>query len=325
MMKYLMILLLFGFLSAQAEEKKKVANIKVPERSVSYLMTKIKKRIKRFRWDSTFFHDKGWKVGGHSVNGMPLIYWTCGDPDEKNHSLVLSAVHGDEITPVYFGFRLVEWVKARPEVCKDKFIVIAPIVNPDGFLRYTRGTRTNYNKVDLNRNFDTPEWREHARHLWETKYDKQRRYFPGDKPSSQPETVFQKWLINEFQITKILSVHAPLNILDYDGPKDTEAGEFAKAYYESCFQLKKEIIKATPDLNFFAYGTFPGSLGNYAGKHLGIPTITVELPSIDYSKAMQYFADMEKGNMVFFDYRVKEKPQYLKDKEKWFTQAKADN
>src|SRR5690606_41921411 len=76
-------------------------------------------------------------------------------------------VHGDEVTPVYFGFRVVEWLKARPEICEKAFVVVAPIINPDGFLRYTSGTRTNYNKVDLNRNFDTPEWRseEHTSEL----------------------------------------------------------------------------------------------------------------------------------------------------------------
>ncbi|MCB0349360.1 MAG: succinylglutamate desuccinylase/aspartoacylase family protein [Bdellovibrionales bacterium] len=287
-----------------------------PHKSVGVLMDTVKNRTKPYKWDPLLFNDKGWLIGGYSVDGMPLLYWVCGDINAKNRSLVLSAVHGDEITPVYFGFRLVEWVKARPNLCKDKLIVIAPLVNPDGFLRYQRGTRTNFNKVDLNRNFPTPEWNQNAHKIWKEKYSSRRRYYPGDKAGDQPENTFQRWLINEFKITKILSIHAPLNILDYDGPISEEVNNdnFAKTYFDSCYILKENMKRATSKLRFFAYGTFPGSLGNYAGKILGIPTLTVELPTTDASKAMQYFADMEKSHQIFFDFAVEERPNYLKER-----------
>tara|TARA_B100001248_G_C27384910_1_gene459077 strand:- start:75 stop:1058 length:984 start_codon:yes stop_codon:yes gene_type:complete len=305
---FLLILSLFAYENIDEAFKSE------KKHSVEHLMKKVRERIRPFKWDATFFHDKGWLIGGYSVNGMPLLYWTCGDPKSENRSLVLSAVHGDEVTPVYYGFRLVEWVKARPKVCEDKFIVVAPLVNPDGFLRYSNGTRTNYNKVDLNRNFSTPEWAENAHQLWRERYSQRRRYYPGKQADSQPETFFQKWLIQEFKVHKILSVHAPLNILDYDGPRSVAGDELLKAYSESCYDLKKQVVKATPSLKFYAYGTFPGSLGNYAGKYLGIPTLTTELPSTNASNAPKYFADMEKGNQVFFDFLIKDKPRYLKER-----------
>ncbi len=273
---------------------------------ISDLMGKLKARIlqKNFDWDLSLFHEEGWLTHGKTVNGLPLIYWTCGSKEASNRSLVLSAVHGDEVTPTYFGFRLIEWLKARPESCKNRFIVVAPMVNPDGFLRYTSGTRTNYNKVDLNRNFDTPDWDKSALHLWKTKYGSRRRRYPGPKAGSEPETLFQQWLITEFKPVKILSVHAPLNILDYDGPRNGVTQAFSDKYIASCESLKSEMKKSTSLLKFHGYGLFPGSLGNYAGKQRGIPTVTAELPSTTASKAGHYFGLLEKATQVFFEYEI---------------------
>jgi protein MpaA len=266
----------------------------------------------------SLFATSGWKKWGKSIYGRPLIYWTCGNPDNENTSLILSAVHGDEVTPVYFGFRVVEWIKARPELCEKAFVIVAPIVNPDGFLRYSSGTRSNYNKVDLNRNFDTPEWKDDALRIWKTKYRSQRRYFPGNTAASEPEVEFQKWLIDEFKPAKILSVHSPLNHLDFDGPINGVNSEIAKkfteTYVKSCDLLRKQLEKSATGLNFFAYGTFPGSLGNYAGRHKGIPTITVELPTTDYKLAPVYFGQMEKGLNVFLGYELKDRPRQLAEK-----------
>ena len=281
-----------------------------PQKTLEDLKTQVREVIKRrqYKWDASVFSMAGLQVRHFSVQGYPLGYYTCGDAESKNRSLVLSAVHGDEVTPVYFGFRLVDWLKANPEVCRDKFIVIAPLVNPDGFFRYTRGTRTNWNKVDLNRNFDTPEWTEKAHHLWKTRFASQRRYFPGDTAASEPETEFQKWLIATFRPTKIMSVHAPLNILDYDGPGIENAQAFTRAYVDSCEALNKAVSSATTLLKFFPYGAFPGSLGNYAGQSKGVPTFTVELPTAKADEAPFYFGDMEKGNRLFFEYELAPRP-----------------
>jgi murein peptide amidase A len=275
---------------------------------VDALLTEIKKtvRTRAYKWDLSVFSAEGLKVQGQSVGQRPLVYYTCGDKDSGNNSLILSTVHGDEVNPAYFGFRLIEWLRARPELCQKGFVVIAPLVNPDGFLRYTKGTRTNANKIDVNRNFDTPEFAQLAMKLWKEKF-KSRRYYPGEKPASEPETQFQKWLIDEFKPNKILSIHAPLNILDYDGPSDADTQAFSKSYIDSCEYLKTAIQKATPSLKFFAYGIFPGSLGNYAGKQRGIPTFTVELPTTDASLAGQYFGDLETGTRLFIMQTVTQK------------------
>ena len=244
---------------------------------------------------------------GKSVNGLPLIYWSCGDEKSGNRSLILSAVHGDEVTPVFFGFRLVEWLKANPQVCKDNFIVVAPIVNPDGFLRYTAGTRTNYNKVDLNRNFPTPDWDKDAMTRWKQtaiKGQPQRRYFPGEKSGSEPEIHFQLKLIDEFRPTKIMSVHAPLHFFDLDGPDVDQVKVFAKNYVQAVEAMKQEMKKTTLLLRFQTYGIFPGSLGNYAGKFRGIPTITAELPSSNPVLAAEYFGNLIESTKSFMLYDI---------------------
>lgn len=292
---------------AWAEDKATLTADASSVASVSELMDKLIKRVQKrqFDWDISLFVKEGWKTRGQTVNNLPLIYWSCGDKKAINRSLILSAVHGDEVTPVYFGFRLVEWLKARPEVCKDKFIVVAPIVNPDGFLRYRRGTRTNYNKVDLNRNFNTPDWLPLAHKKWRSRLingKPQRRYYPGDTPDSEPEIHFQKWLIDEFHPTKVMSVHAPLRLLDFDGPTTELNRIFSEEYISSVEAMKIELKASSKFLRYQAYGSFPGSLGNYAGRQKGIPTVTLELPSTRASKAPYYFGMVEKSTRVFIDF-----------------------
>jgi protein MpaA len=283
---------------------------KVTQKTIPELMADLRDRIKtkKYNWDLSLFHDQGWLSNGYSVNGQPLIYWTCGSPNHQNASLILSAVHGDEVTPVYYGFRVVEYLKARPELCNDAFIVVAPIVNPDGFLRYKSGTRSNFNKVDLNRNFDTPDWHLYAHKLWRENYKGERRYFPGTRAASEPETVFQAWLVENFKPVKILSVHSPLDILDYDGPKTADALKLSENYLKSLRGLKEAVKKATPSLKYFEYGHFPGSLGNFAGKQRGIPTLTAELPTADAQFAAYYFGLIEEGTRIFIQQRITDSP-----------------
>src|SRR5580704_15172583 len=97
------------------------------------LMGELRAANKIRKWSETIYTDEGWKVHGTSVKGRPLIYFTCGEKNE-NTTLMLSSVHGDEITPVYFGLRLVSWLKGEPDLCREYRVIVAPLVNPDGYL-----------------------------------------------------------------------------------------------------------------------------------------------------------------------------------------------
>lgn len=230
-----------------------------------------------------------WKVGGTSVEGRALVYAEFGDPKAKNVTLVFSAVHGDEITPVYLGLKLAHWLNETEASLKNTRVIVAPLVNPDGYFHKPKH-RTNAHRVDVNRNFATQDWQASALRSWAIKFHKDPRRYPGNEPRSEPETIFQENMIRQFKPQKIISIHAPLNFLDYDGPSAASMSldKFPKAYVEQCLQLRKRV-KATSS------GFFPGSLGNYAGQELGIPTLTLELPSANAKLAESYWKKFSEG------------------------------
>ena len=65
--------------------------------------------------------------------------------------------------------------------------------------------------------------------------------------------------IATFQPDIIVSIHAPYGLLDFDAPKLSKAPE-------SFGRIQLNLL-----------GTYPGSLGNYAGIQLQIPVLTLEL------------------------------------------------
>lgn len=241
-----------------------------------------------------------WKSLGSSVEGRPLVYIEFGDPHAENTTLIFSTVHGDEITPLYVGLQLVNWIQERlPELDQKTRVVIAPLVNPDGFFHSPK-TRMNARGVDVNRNFATKDWKERALVSWKKKFRSDPRRFPGHQPGSEPETRFQEALIHQVKPQKILSIHSPLNFLDYDGPSQLTLEQFPSDYAKSCERLKKT-------LNAISGGYYPGSLGNYAGQELGIPTVTLELPSADPKKAEKYWQQFLRGIKTVIHFSV---PKY---------------
>ena len=169
--------------------------------------------------------------------------------------LLLGGIHGDEYSSVSVVFK---WLNTLQKHHSGLFHwKIAPLVNPDGLLQ-KNSTRVNSNGVDLNRNFPVPKWSDSAIKHWEEQTKRNPRRFPGEFALSEPET---KWLVEEihrFNPDVLVSVHAPHGIVDYDGP-DRAPNKLGRLY-----------------LNLL--GTYPGSLGRYAGTDLNIPVVTIELP-----------------------------------------------
>jgi protein MpaA len=133
-----------------------------------------------------------------------------------------------------------------------------PAVNPDGLLD-GQAVRQNASGVDLNRNFPSQDWDTAAIEYWRNNTGENPRRYPGQEAASEPEV---RWLIEQiekFEPEVIVSVHAPYHLLDFDGPS----------------QAPDKI----GDLYLHQLGVYPGSLGNYAGLDLGIPVVTLELPS----------------------------------------------
>jgi protein MpaA len=290
------ILLIFSLLSFHGQGLRAETIEKTPAELCSALDQSFKKR----KWGKASCSLAGdqsiWQEGGTSVKGRPLMYAVFGDEKATNTTLIFSMVHSDEITPLYLGFQIAAWAKTNMAEHPNAKLIIAPLVNPDGFMDVPK-TRTNAHGVDCNRNFTTKDWARDALKAWRKKFHSEKRRFPGYKPNSEPETVFQKMLIEKFKPNKIVSIHSPLNIIDYDGPDHVKLLNFSREYVQKCEELRKKV-KASSS------GFFPGSLGNYTGQELGIPTITLELPTARAEKAEEYWKQLKKGIVTVVTYVV---------------------
>ncbi|MFL0796741.1 MAG: murein peptide amidase A [Cellvibrionaceae bacterium] len=196
---------------------------------------------------------------GHSTQGRPITtkeYPPLASRRPLGRVLLMGGIHGDEFSAVSIMFR---WMEKLDLYHSGLFHwQVVPLLNPDGLLR-KRSQRQNHNGIDLNRNFPTPDWHQLAKKYWEKRTYRNPRRFPGKFPGSEPETKWFMKLIKDFEPDAIIAVHAPHKLVDFDGP--TKAPQ----------QLGP--------LRLRQLGIYPGSLGNYGGVHLGIPVVTVELPS----------------------------------------------
>ncbi len=248
---------------------------------------KIDKYFAKYNWGESHCEDFSWHHVRNSHWGNPIMWFTFGDVEEakrkhKNATIILCGVHGDEITPVKFCFDVMNDLKQNPQVIKDNLVVIAPIVTPDSFFR-KYPTRTNGRGIDVNRNFPTKDWNKNALRLWKTRYRSSKRRYPGKVAKSEQETIFQINLIKLYHADKIISVHAPLTLLDYDGPthqhgKKTEG-----------LQLLVQMSNKAGKYRVNNYPFFTGSLGNWAGNERNIPTYTLELPNSDWTKTQKFY------------------------------------
>ncbi|WP_228766896.1 MULTISPECIES: M14 family zinc carboxypeptidase [Thiomicrorhabdus] len=182
------------------------------------------------------------------------------DPSNPAHNgriLFISGIHGDEYTAISITYL---WMQAmlKHQYRSSQHWLFMPLANPDGLLGKNPATRMNANGVDLNRNFPSPDWDRWALKYWKHRYAKNPRRYPGPSAASENETKWMVEVIKKFRPDAIISVHAPYGLLDYDGP-------------EYATPNKIGILKHRE------LGTFPGSLGRYAGEYLEIPVLTLEL------------------------------------------------
>jgi len=239
----------------------------------------LKMHFKKMGWNDLHPERINWQYYRKSQMKRPLVFTAFGE-SKKDITIFLGGVHGDESPSVYIMFRLAEFLKQNPHLYKNKTIIIAPLINPDGFFR-TPQTRANARGVDINRNFPTGNW--HSAH--------QDRYFPGPSANSESETKFQVALINRYKPNKIISVHSPLGFYDYDGPSSD---------FDAIVVWLKKMSREN-GLPLRRYKVFPGSLGNYAGVERKIHTLTIELPSSVPQQSAKNFDRMKRTLLDVLD------------------------
>jgi protein MpaA len=184
-----------------------------------------------------------------SVAGRPIDVLTFGTGPQT--VLVLAGMHGDEPTSVALARTLIRHLQVLPDTAFLQRIAVMPVVNPDGLAAHTR---RNAHHIDLNRNFPTQDFGTGA-HTG--------RYNGGRVAGSEPETRAVMHVTEYYQPMLIISLHAPLGCINYDGPAEKNARRMARLD-------RFPIIKQLPTPS-------PGSLGTYYGKERGLPVITLEL------------------------------------------------
>lgn len=182
-------------------------------------------------------------VVGASVENRPIDCFEMGVGEEV--ILIISSIHGNEKAGSSLVRLLMRFLNQNPALLNGKRLLLIPVSNPDGFHRHTR---FNANGIDLNRNFPAS--------------NRVRKAAFGPDSMSEPETRAIIQLIEKHAPDRIISLHEPLNCIDYDGP----AKAFAEYLSDYC------------DLPVRRIGPKPGSLGSNAGMDLNIPTVTLEFP-----------------------------------------------
>lgn len=190
--------------------------------------------------------------GCESVQGTPIFHYDQkGDAKKTANILVFSLIHGDE-TPAGSVGRF--WMERLSGIVPRNNWRVVPVLNPDGVVKKTR---TNANSIDVNRNFPTLDWNEKAQSYWKRDSKSNPRRFPGNVAGSEPETVCALKHIEDFKPDFIVSIHTPLKVLDFDGPK-----------------VKPPKYDYLP---WKSLGHYPGSLGRYMWFERKIPVLTMEL------------------------------------------------
>ena len=195
-----------------------------------------------------------WQEIGRSSQGRPIYAAEFGSGGDL--TLIVSGFHGNEKASVGVTLELCRWLARWKSPTPGQRVVVVPVVNPDGFEAHRR---ENARGVDLNRNFPTMNWGDETLRPSDD---------PGPAEGSEPETRAILNLVRRERPLKIVSLHDPLRVNNYDGPN----GEgLAQAM---------AVHNRYPVKGYIGYPT-PGSFGTWAGAELSIPMVTLEVPRGD--------------------------------------------
>jgi murein peptide amidase A len=192
------------------------------------------------------WHERQTFSAGKSVQGRDIEFTVHGDGADV--IMIIAGIHGNERAGVPLVKKLDSFLSEKPYKVFGRTIILAPIVNPDG---YAANSRFNANKIDINRNFQTSNRVNNNRN--------------GLSGFSEPEAIALAEVIQKYRPERIVSIHSPLGCVDYDG---------------DAFLLAYRMGKAS-GLKVKRLGSRPGSLGSYAGVDIGVPIITLECTKKD--------------------------------------------
>ncbi len=158
------------------------------------------------------------KTSGQSVKGREIEYLIISDKPEDFEGeptvRLTGGIHGNEPISVDLLLRYIDYLLKNyeknskiKEIIDSTYIVILPLLNPDG---YMRGRRYNDNNIDLNRNFFSQHYKPGGSH--------------GESAFSEPESRAIRDMLPKRRIHSSLTFHSGSVVVnlpfDYAGEKD---------------------------------------------------------------------------------------------------------
>lgn len=232
------------------------------------------------------------EIAGESALGVEIPVLVLGDPAAPHHVFVQAAIHAREHMTALLAMALSEaWLKAgaSTEVCFH----VMPMSNPDGVKisqeavyddhthamqasdfaagltkaegeEYLRKWKSNYNGVDINRNFDA---------LWEyvnTAPAPSAEGYRGMTAESEPETQALIAYTKQHEFDATISYHATGSAIYWQFGPATEADKAAHALAKVIGELSGYSVE-------FDDGTSFGGYKDWASSKCGIPSLTIEI------------------------------------------------
>ncbi len=190
------------------------------------------------------------KIFGNSEKGKVIEGYVVGAGE--NVILLFGAIHGNEMGTAELLRQLILEIALDPSLVspKNKLIVI-PVANPDGY--FDRTDNLNANKVNLNLNFATSDWK---------KYGPEGNY-AGPEPFSEIESQVVKQVVEQYKPSMMVSFHSHGNLVS---PEKIVSSVALAQWYS-----KKSGYK------YFDEWDYAGTATKWFEETTGNPAITVEL------------------------------------------------
>lgn len=200
---------------------------------------------------------------GTSVQGRGITAYRFGSGG--SYVVFVGGTHGNEKSSVYSLNSLIDYLERNySRIPSKRSVVVIPNLNPDAFVL---NKRTNWNDVDLNRNFPANNWKKNVTMPGGT-------YNPGgggSEPLSEPESKAIANYLLKVDPKLVLTYHAAAGVVM---PNDAGSSvSWAKTYSQKS-NLYYEPNSATGEI--FQYDT-TGSMEEWLYDKHGIPALLVEL------------------------------------------------
>ncbi len=148
---------------------------------------------------------------GSSVQGRELSFTSIGYDKASTAVVVIGSIQGDQTTTRDLVNALINYYNQNPEkIPENTRITLIPSLNPDGNVL---GSRYNAHSVDLNRNWNSSDWKSNAA---VPGYPDGKPGSGGTQPFSEPETKALRNYINSLKANvswlRVFIVHSSVRL-----------------------------------------------------------------------------------------------------------------